>query len=137
MSTLRVVLDTNVLVSGVGYPGGTPGRILNAWRENRFQAVLSDYILDEMVRVLPSLKRVLLSAEEIRKLRYAFRLRAEIVNPLAETDPALRDPADQPILGTLLAARADYLLTGDKDLLALADRYPILTPAAFWQRHGS
>jgi predicted nucleic acid-binding protein len=44
---------------------------------------------------------------------------------------------DVPVLGTHLAAKADYLVTGDKDLLALAERYLIVTPADFWQRHGS
>jgi predicted nucleic acid-binding protein len=52
----------------------------------------------------------------------------------------LRDANDQPVLGTLLAARdaagADYLITGDKDLLALSDRYPIVTPAQFWATHA-
>jgi uncharacterized protein len=36
----------------------------------------------------------------------------------------------------LKASKADYLITGDKDLLVLAEKYPILTPAAFWERHG-
>jgi putative PIN family toxin of toxin-antitoxin system len=62
---------------------------------------------------------------------------AEIVEPGGELEAALRDRKDQPILGTLLAAQADYLITGDKDLLALAGRYPIVTPAAFWERRGS
>jgi putative PIN family toxin of toxin-antitoxin system len=62
---------------------------------------------------------------------------AEIVEPSGSVEAALRDKADGPVLGTLLAARADYLITGDKDLLALAGRYPIVTPAAFWGRHGS
>jgi predicted nucleic acid-binding protein len=48
----------------------------------------------------------------------------------------LRDTADKAVLGTLLAAQADYLISGDKDLLALAGRYPIVTPLAFWERHG-
>jgi len=52
----------------------------------------------------------------------------------------LRDAADQPVLGTLLAALqtsgANYLITGDKDLLALAGRYPIITPSEFWSNHA-
>ncbi|TAK52214.1 MAG: DNA-binding protein, partial [Gammaproteobacteria bacterium] len=35
-----------------------------------------------------------------------------------------------------LAANADYLISGDKDLLALAEQYSIITPAQFWARHG-
>lgn len=68
---------------------------------------------------------------EIRDLADSFLFLAEIVEPSREPEEELRDQADQPVLGTLLEARADYLITGDKDLLALAERYPILTPAAF------
>jgi putative PIN family toxin of toxin-antitoxin system len=136
MAGLRVVLDTNVLVSALAYPGSIPGCILSAWREGEVDLVLSRYILDEMVRVLPRLPRVTLTAAEIRDLADSFLFMAEIVDPSPETDETLRDPADQPVLGTLRAAQADYLVTGDKDLLALGERYPIVTPAVFWERHG-
>ena len=62
---------------------------------------------------------------------------AEIVEPSSELEEELRDKADQPVLGTQLAAEADYLITGDKDLLTLVGRYLIVTPMAFWERHGS
>jgi predicted nucleic acid-binding protein len=48
----------------------------------------------------------------------------------------LRDALDEPVLATLRASDAMYLITGDKDLLAMAEHYPIMTPSAFWQRHG-
>lgn len=137
MSAPRIVLDTNVLVSGLAYPASTPGRILAAWRAGALDLVLSRYILEEMVRVLPRLTRMDLTPAEIRDLADSFLFLAEIVEPVAATEPALRDAADQPVLATLLASGAQILVTGDKDLLALADRHPILTPAAFWQRYGS
>lgn len=136
MPGLRVVLDTNVLVSGLAYPGSVPGRIVTAWRQGGLDVVLSRYILDEMVRVLPRLPRVTLSSEEIRDLADSFMFLADIVEPSGPRDAQLRDPADQSVLQTLLASAANYLVTGDKDLLALADRYPIVTPAGFWARHG-
>jgi putative PIN family toxin of toxin-antitoxin system len=136
MAGLRVVLDTNVLVSALAYPGGKPGRILSAWREGGLDLVLSRYILDEMVRVLPRLSRITLTPAEIRDLADSFLFMAEIVEPSLEPEAALRDQADQRVLGTLRASQADYLVTGDKDLLALAQRYPIVTPAIFWERHG-
>lgn len=136
MPCVRVVLDTNVLVSGLAYPESIPGRILNAWREGSVEVVLSRYILDEMVRVLPRLGRIRLTPAEIRDLADSFLFLAEIVEPIAVPEAGLRDPADQPVLGTLRAAQADYLVTGDKDLLALGEQYPIVTPAAFWERHG-
>jgi putative PIN family toxin of toxin-antitoxin system len=136
VARLRVVLDTNVLVSGLAYPESLPGRIVSAWKQGALTVVLSRYILDEMVRVLPRLKRVKLSAAEIRDLADSFMFMAEIVEPSGKLEKALRDRADAPVLQALQAAKADYLITGDKDLLALAGRYPIVTPAAFWERHG-
>ena len=136
MGGLRVVLDTNVLVSGLAYPNSVPGRILGAWRQGTNDLVLSKYILDEMVRVLPRLRRITMTPAEIRALANSFLLLAEIVEPSKERDESLRDESDQLILGTLRAAQAEYLITGDKDLLALAKQYPIVTPVAFWGRHG-
>ncbi len=131
-----MVLDTNVLVSGLAYPGSVPGRIVGAWRRGGLDVVLSKYILDEMVRVLPKLSSNKRSPAEIRDLADSFLFTAEIFEPSGEMDATLRDKADQPVLGTLLAAKADCLITGDKDLLALAGKYPIVTPAVFWERHG-
>ncbi len=136
MPTLRVMLDTNVLVSGLAYPGSVPGRIVAAWREGGLDVVLSRYTLDEMARVLPRLSRVALSAAEIRDLADSFMFLVDVVEPSAAQDEQLRDPNDQPVLATLVAGDADYLITGDQDFLALADRHPILTPAQFWARHG-
>jgi putative PIN family toxin of toxin-antitoxin system len=137
MAGLRVVLDTNVLVSGLAYPGSVPGRIVSVWRQGGLDVVLSRYILDEMSRVLSRLSRISLSSGEIRDLVDSFMFLADIVEPDGGRDASLRDPADQQVLlGTLLASKADYLITGDKDLLALAEKYPIVTPATFWERHG-
>lgn len=137
MAGLRVVLDTNVLVSGLAYPGSVPGKIVAAWRQGGLEVVLSHYILDELQRVLPRLSRISLTTAELRDLIDSLLFLAEVIDPAEATDPELRDPADQPVLMTLVAGRADYLVTGDKDLLALAPRYPILTPAEYWSRHGA
>jgi len=137
MTRLRVVLDTNVLVSGLVYPGSLPGRIVAAWRQGGLEVVLSQHILDEFVRVLPRLKQSRRSAQEIRELADSLMFQADMVEPGGLPDTELRDPDDQPVLQTLLAAGAQYLVTGDKDLLALGERYPIITPAQFWARHGA
>ena len=136
-----MVLDTNVLISGIAYPGSVPGKILTAWRHGSVEVLLSTYILDELRRVLPRLaSRHGLSAFEIDDLVDALSIQAEVIEPQAGTEPELRDAADQPVLGTLLAALssagANYLITGDKDLLVLSDRFPIITPAAFWMAHA-
>jgi putative PIN family toxin of toxin-antitoxin system len=136
MSGLRVVLDTNVLVSGLAYPGSVPGRIVSIWRQGGLDVVLSRYILDEMAQALPRLSRIQLSPSEIRDLTDSLMFLADIVEPDSEQDASLRDPADQQVLASLRASQADYLITGNKDLLALAEKYPIVTPATFWARHG-
>lgn len=136
MPGLHVVLDTNVLVSGLAYPGSLPGRIVSAWRQGGLNVSLSHYILDELARVLPRLPRIQMSPAEIRDLVDSLMFQADIVEPTGALDKTLRDQADQPVLQTLMAAKAQYLVTGDKDLLVLAERYPIITPAAFWARHG-
>jgi putative PIN family toxin of toxin-antitoxin system len=137
MSIVRVVLDTNVLVSGLAYPQSVPGRIVQQWRSGELKVALSRYILDEMVRVLPRLPRVTLSPEEIRDLAESFIFLADIVEPNADWNPSLRDPSDQPVLATLQTSGAEWLIIGDKDLLALATQFPILTPSAFWSKYYS
>ena len=112
-----------------------------AWRHGSVDVILSTFILDELRRVLPRLaNRHCLSASEIDDVVDILAILAEVIDPLPGLDPELRDANDQAVLGTLLAARqssgADYLVTGDKDLLELAERYPVVTPAQFWAAHG-
>ncbi|WP_029151845.1 putative toxin-antitoxin system toxin component, PIN family [Methylovulum miyakonense] len=137
MARLKIVLDTNVLLSGTAYPTSIPGKIVSAWRSGGVDVVLSQYILDELQRVLPKLNhRLGWTNLEISEFVDSLSFLADLVEPVQTVDPNLRDAADQPVLGTLLAAQANYLVTGDKDLLVLADRYPILNPTEFWQLHG-
>lgn len=137
MPQLHVVLDTNVLLSGIAFPASVPGRVVAAWRSGLVSVSLSEYILDELRRVMPKLKhRHGLSAAEMADFIDLLALQADIVVPAATNDPDLTDPFDQAILGTLISAKADYLVTGDKALLRLAAKYPVLTPAEFWQQHS-
>ncbi len=134
---VHVVLDTNILLSGLAYPASVPGSIVAAWRSGSLQVSLSHYILDELRRVLPKLRsRHGLSDDGIADLVDCLAFQADLVEPAAHWDAQLTDPFDQAILGTLLAAQADYLVTGDKALLALSDRYPVITAAQFAALHG-
>jgi putative PIN family toxin of toxin-antitoxin system len=141
MASLGVVLDTNVLLSGIAYPASVPGKLIATWRHGGLEVVLSDYILGELQRVLPRLAhRHGLSAHEIDDLIDALSILAELVDPDDVEESELADAADLPVLGTLVAARslglAQALVTGDKALLTLRERYPICTPAEFWASHG-
>lgn len=137
MSTLGVVLDTNVLLSGLAYPASVPGRLIAAWRFGALEVVLSEFILAELRRTLPRLAhRHGLTPEASDDLIDALAILAELVEPEAvvENDPT--DRADLPVLAALRLGLAQTLVTGDKALLALRDRYPIRTPAEFWAEHG-
>ena len=137
MAQISIVLDTNVLLSGTAYPNSIPGKIIGAWKNGGVDVMLSHYILDELQRVLPRLNhRLEWSHQDIQDFIDSLAFLADIVEPLTTNEQKLRDEADQPVLGTLLASRANYLITGDKDLLALSSKYPILSPAQFWQLHG-
>ena len=78
-----------------------------------------------------------LSDDGIADLIDCLAFQADLVEPAAHWDAQLTDPFDQAILGTLVAAQANYLITGDKALLALADKYPVLAATQFWQMHGA
>lgn len=141
MASIQVVLDTNVIISGMAYTASVPGKIMQAWRSGAIEVYLSDYILDEVRRVLPRLRhRHGLSDAEIDDLVDILSFLAEIIEPKGLPAESVRDLKDTPVLGTLLTATqhhsVDYLITGDKDLLTLANTYPIISPSEFWSRHG-
>ena len=134
---MKVVLDTNVLVSGLMLPDSIPGRIVAAWRGAQFELAMSEPLLDEIGRVLSYSKiqgRLRWGGDEIARFLLLLRFKADIVDITNENASVPHDPGDDPVLATLLAADADCLVSGDGDLLALRDRYPILTPAEFARR---
>lgn len=139
--SVRVVLDTNVLLSGLAYPASPPGRIIHAWKSGAIEVVLSNFILEELRRVLPRLSnRHGLTENEIDDLVDILSIQAEVIEPAEIELPELRDQSDLPILATLIEAarnaKVTYLISGDEDLLALANDYPIISPAQFCEQHG-
>jgi putative PIN family toxin of toxin-antitoxin system len=127
---IRAVLDTNTIVSGVGW-GGPPGAVLDAALAGHFEIVSSPALLDELRRVLnyPKLQAVIGDAGRLIEL---LALAAIVVTP-TETVELARDPDDDRLIEAALAARADVIVTGDQDLLTLGrvDQIRILTPREF------
>lgn len=118
---MRVVLDTNIVVSATLIRGGNEDRILRAWQRGAFEVVLSHQILQEMGRVL--------SYPKLRKLRWMreeevvglLELLAEesVLVPGRVRVAICRDPEDNKFIEAAIEARASYVVTGDKGLLAL------------------
>lgn len=126
----RVVLDSNVLVSAFAMPYGAAGQIFDAWQERRFALVTSDYILNEVARILEI--KIGLDPEFIlHRIAQCYSL-AEVVEPASVMHPRI-DANDLPILGTALAGMADVVVTGDHALLAIERfrRIPILSLRVF------
>ena len=140
---MRLVLDTDVMVSGLLYPAGPPSRLVKAWRAGEFELVISDFLIDELTRIWAHLaQRLKASPNDLADFLDTIALRAELLRidavMVAQASTAgLRDPNDLPVLALLIGSGADYLVSGDKDLLSLADAYPILTPADFVNRFMS
>jgi uncharacterized protein len=131
---MRVVLDTNILLSALISPHGVPDTIYRAWRAGRFEVVTSRMQLDEIRRAsrYPKLQAILQPAKVgvmIHNLQ-----RAEVLEHLT-MDVEANDPNDSFLLAMALAGDADYLVTGDRraGLLQLGhiERTRIVTPAAF------
>ena len=127
---IRAVLDTNTIVSGVGW-GGPSGAVLDAALAGHFEIVESPTLLDELRRVLnyPKLQEVVGDADELVKF---FALAAVVVTP-TETVTVSRDPDDDRLIEAALAANADVIVTGDQDLLTVerVDQIQVLTPREF------
>lgn len=119
------------------FPDGAPGRVVAAWRAARFDVVMSVHQLAEIGRVLayPRIRRVLgWDDQRIEKFIRQIYVRVQIVDLHGITVEVPADPDDAPILATLGAGKADVLVTGDGDLLALHERFPIQTPSEFVRR---
>lgn len=117
---MRVVLDTNVLVSALLITASVPAQLITLWRQGRFDLMTAPAQLDELMRVTRYPKiRTRLQPALAGRLVNELRDLAIMVETLPVVD-ASPDPYDNYLLSIASGGRADYLITGDKhDLLAL------------------
>jgi uncharacterized protein len=112
---LRVVVDTNVWVSGIIAPDSPPGAVLEAVRRGRIEAVASWDLAAEIIDVLrrPRLRRYAVTE---RDLEDVLVLLAPLL-PAVDVEIEVRDPDDAAVVAAAVAAEADAIVTGDQDLL--------------------
>lgn len=116
---MRVILDTNILLSALPSPLGVPAKILDAWERNKFTLVASDELLEEL-------------REVARRPFFRARLRASAIELMVagiqdfsfycrdvRSGPTAPDAKDSFLLALVDASHADFLVTGDKELLRL------------------
>lgn len=111
---MRVVLDTNVLVSALLLPTSPPGRLIAAWRRGRFRLLTAEPQLAELTPVTryPKLRARLTPSVAGRLVNDLQRV-AEVVESLPAVD-ASPDPYDNYLLSIAVGGIADYLVSGDK-----------------------
>ncbi len=128
---MRVVLDTNVLMSGIFF-GGIPGRLLIGWREKMIQFVVSDDILDEYRQVAIRLSERYPEID-ISNIVDILAQQSERVEARPLSEPVSVDPDDDKFLACAFAGGVDRVVSGDSDLLSVQEfrGIPILTPRAF------
>lgn len=123
MLELRVVVDTNVFISGLILLTRYPNQVIALWQERSIQVVVSRLLIDEILAILqrPKIRQkygvTTTDCQVIVQLleRYAF-----FQESIVSSEVSVRDPKDQFLLDLALTSQADYLITGDEDLLILA-----------------
>lgn len=124
-SRWRLILDTNVVLSSLLFAKGKLAPLRVAWQEARFRPIVSATTIKELVRAL-GYPKFRLSATEQQELLADYLPYCEtlLMSAMPPETPACRDPFDIPFLQLAILSNADYLVSGDKDLLSLADRSP-------------
>jgi uncharacterized protein len=126
----RAVLDSNVIVSGLGW-SGAPARIVEAVLAGELMLVTSSSLLAELRRVLayPKLAKVILEGERLADL---VEMSSIVIEPVSVFD-AVEDESDNRVLEAAVDGAADYIVSGDEHLLTLGAfrGIPIVTPSEF------
>ncbi len=133
---MRAVLDTNIIVSRVFSPSGTPATIIEGWLQGAFELLVSTAILDEyrQTLALPRVQqRARIDSDAITAVIDDIVRIASFVEPEQRIVGVSSDPDDDVFLECALAGSADYIVSGDRHLLVL-ERFhgiPIVAPALF------
>ena len=134
LARLRVVLDTNILISAFIFPGGPPEAVVRAALDGRVELVTSPPLLAELGRVLADKFgwEPPLAAEAVTQVARI----ATVVRPDDRVQVVLDDPDDDRVLEAAAAGRADVIVSGDRHLLRLRSwqGVPIEKAAAFVKR---
>jgi putative PIN family toxin of toxin-antitoxin system len=128
----RAVLDPGVLVSALITPNGKPAKLLHSARAGSFDLIVSPLLLDELESVLQRKRfRRYIDLDGVAAYLHLLRRDAQLAAD-PETPPPIRcmDPDDDYLIA-LAHSQSAALVSGDSDLLELADRIPVFSPAEF------
>jgi len=115
---MKIILDTNVLISGIFF-SGPPYQILKAWKEGKIQIAVSKEILTEYHRVAEELSEKFPSVE-ISQILALFTIHAEMVNTQGLEVSVCEDPDDNMFISCALGSKSKIIVSGDKHLLKIS-----------------
>ena len=125
---MRVVLDTNVVLSALVFGGGLAGRLRQSWQSKALLPLVNTETVQELIRVLGYPKFRLLPDEQSQLLADYLPYTHTVALPeLVPPVPACRDPYDLMFMRLAVAGQAQCLISGDKDLLALTSEFKHMT----------
>ena len=133
---MTVVFDTNTVVRAIFWPRSTDRRALVGLARRQFATAVSASLFDEYERIARALERERFPDINPAGALAWLRIKSLWVEPAPLGKARSRDPKDDPVLATALAARAAYLVAGDRDLLDLGKPFgiAIVTSAQFLRR---
>lgn len=114
---MRIVLDTNIFISGIHWSGSSE-KILHAWIGDKFEVVFSESIIEEIIETLLNFK-VPLPIDDLLSWWIVISEKAIIVNPLEKLDVVEEDPDDNKFLEAAVTGNASYTVSQDKHLLKI------------------
>ena len=128
---MKVVLDTNIFISGIFWKGSS-NRVINNWREGKFILVTSLEAVSEIIKILKDFK-IKLSDEMIKEWVDLIVRNSMIVEPKEKIVIVKDDPKDDIFIETAVAGNADYIVSQDNHLLKLKEfrKIKIITPEEF------
>ena len=122
---LRATLDTNVFVSGLISRQGAPREIIDAWAAGEFTLVTSPYLIAELRRVLtyPRIaNRLRIPEAELQVLFRELSEESAVTAGALDLSGVTRDPKDDAVIACAVEGNADYVVSGDEDVLVV-ERY--------------
>jgi putative PIN family toxin of toxin-antitoxin system len=128
---VKIVLDTNVFISGIFFRG-PPYQILQAWRDNKLQIILSQEILEEYHRVAEELAAQFLGVD-LRPILELLTIKAELIPSYTLSESVSDDPDDDKFIACALASKTRVVVSGDKHLLKVSgyDGVEVVRPRKF------
>ena len=115
---MRIILDTNVVISGIFF-AGLPYQILKAWREGKLHLLISEEILAEYRRVGETLA-LQFPFIDLLPILDMLRADAEVISVKCLPEPVCDDPDDDKFLACALAGECKLIVSGDKHLLKVS-----------------